>query len=151
MPRQKEPRFGCTGLVGYQQGNVLWGVAWGVENLDVYVSKVKHFSVMRPAKCIQGVGALVEHVFRPRKFREFSPAGYVIRVQVSINHVPDVQTVFLGQTDVELGIVDGVAHGAQGSTTSTENVGSSGWGLLMKQLTENHLNLNSAKSEKDLL
>jgi hypothetical protein len=52
-----------------------------------------------------------------------------------IDHVPDLQTVFLRQTDVQFGIINGVAHGALSPTASTENVSGSDYGLLMKQLT----------------
>jgi hypothetical protein len=59
----------------------------------------------------------------------------VIGMQVSIDHVPNIQPIFFGQTDVQFGIIDGVAHGALSSTASAENVRSSHHRLLMKQLT----------------
>jgi hypothetical protein len=53
---------------------------------------------------------------------------------MSIDGVLDLQIVFFGYTDVEFGIINGVAHGALSPTASAENVRSS-HRLLMKQLT----------------
>jgi hypothetical protein len=59
----------------------------------------------------------------------------VICVQVRIDHVPNIQTILLGQTDVQFGIINGVAHGALSPAASAENVRNSHDRLLMKQLT----------------
>jgi hypothetical protein len=51
-----------------------------------------------------------------------------------IDHVADIQGVFLGHSDIEIGVINGVAHGALSSAASTKNVGSSNGGLLVEQL-----------------
>jgi hypothetical protein len=110
-------------------------VARGVKNLHVDVPEIKYFSVPYALKPIPSVGALVQHVCGTRNFGESSPAAYVIRVQMRIDHVPDIQAVFLGHSDVEIRLINGVAHGALSSATSTKNVRSSNGGLLVEQLT----------------
>ena len=84
-----------------------------VEHLDVYVSEIKYFAVPHSAKCILRVGTFVQHVFGARDFGEPSPTGDVIGVQMGVDDVPDLQIVFFGNTDVEFGIINGVAHGAR--------------------------------------
>jgi hypothetical protein len=51
-----------------------------------------------------------------------------------IDHVPDVQAVFLGHADVEIRVINGVAHGALSSTTSPKNIRSGNGELLVEQL-----------------
>ena len=97
-------------------------------------SEVEQFSVARAPKFVLCIGAFVQHVFGACNLRQLAPAGDVIGVQMGIEDVPDLQTVFFGYTDVEFGIIDGVAHGALSPTASAENVRSS-HRLLMKQLT----------------
>jgi hypothetical protein len=53
---------------------------------------------------------------------------------MGIDHVPDIQAVFLGHPDVEIRVINGVAHGALSSATSTKNVRSGNGGLLVEQL-----------------
>jgi hypothetical protein len=99
------------------------------------VSKVKHFSVAQAATRILCTGALVEHVVCACDFGEPPPAGDVIGVQVRIDYVPNLQAILFGQTHVEFGIVNGVAHGALSPAPSAKHVRSSDHRLLMKQLT----------------
>jgi hypothetical protein len=105
-----------------------------VEHLDLDVSEVEQLSVARAPKFVLRIGALVQHVLDARNLRQPPPAGHVVGVQMSIDNIPDLQIVFFGYTDVEFGIIDGVAHGALSPTASAENVRSS-HRLLMKQLT----------------
>jgi hypothetical protein len=105
-----------------------------VKNLNLYVPKIEHVSVLGAVKAILRVGALVQHVFGAGDFGQPSPAAHVIRVQVRIDHEPDVQAVFPGHTNVQIGVVYGVAHGALSPTASTENIGSGNNVLPVKQL-----------------
>jgi hypothetical protein len=53
---------------------------------------------------------------------------------VRVDHVPDIQTVFLCHTNVQIGVINGVAHGALGSAASTKNVRSRNDWLQVEQL-----------------
>ena len=71
-------------------------------------------SSTKKRSCEQVFGAEIAASLRP---------VHVIGVQMCIDHGRGLQTIFLGQTDVQFVVIDGVAHGILSSTDSTENVG----------------------------
>ena len=77
----------------------------------------------------------MQHIFGACNLRKLPPARDVIRVQMRVDHVSNIQIVFPGHTNVQVGIINGVAHGALRSASSTENIGSGDDGLPMEQLT----------------
>jgi hypothetical protein len=105
-----------------------------VKNLDLDVSQVEHFSVPHAAKRILRVGALVQNILGAGNFRESPSAGYVIGMQMGVDHVPETQPVFFGNSNVQIGVVDRVAHGALSSAASAENVRSGDNRPLVEQL-----------------
>ena len=101
---------------------MLWRVARGMQNLDLHITQIKNVSFIHGEKVVPGPGAGVQDVFGSRQFREFAPRGDVIGVNVSIDDIADLDAVLVRHTHVSLGIVDGIAHGAQTFSTSTEDI-----------------------------
>lgn len=62
----------------------------------------------------------------------------MVGVNMSIDDIADLHTTFFRHPEIGLRIVDGVAHGGQTSSTSTEDVRGGDGRIRLKQLPENH-------------
>jgi hypothetical protein len=106
-----------------------------MEHSDLDVTKVEDLSISHCMKRVLGIGAFVQHVFGARCLCKSARARNVIRVKMCIDHVPNIQVILLRYTDVQIRIINGVAHGALRPAASTENVRSGNNGLSVEQLT----------------
>jgi hypothetical protein len=59
-------------------------------------------------------------------------------VNVGIHDVADFHSGFLGGAQIELRLINWVAHGGQGFASSTENIGGSYDWVVVEQLTQDH-------------
>ena len=70
----------------------------------------------------------------------------MVGMNVGIDHVVNVHPVLLSLLEIEFGVANRVAHGAQTSAPSAEQIGHSNRWRCMEKLTQDHLNPLSTQS-----
>src|SRR5258708_7313118 len=117
---------------------MLRSVSWGVQHVNLNVPQVENPALIHWQKIIPSTGASVKNVLRSSPFGKLPPTGNVVRMNVSVDNIADCHTTGFGGSEVKFRIIDGVAHGGQAFTTSTEYVRSGNNRPCVQQLTENH-------------
>jgi hypothetical protein len=81
----------------------------------------------------------VKNILRPYARGELTSAGEMIGMQMCIDHIADLKTALLCSPHIKLDITDGVAHGALRFAASAKHVRSGDDGMVVQELTKNHL------------
>ena len=112
------------------QAAVLRGVGreWEIEDITLVDSE----------EIVLGSCTGVQDVLGLRYVSKCSCRRNVVGMNMSIDHKSDTDPTFFGFVQIHLRVIDGVAHGAQALTPSTEHVGCRDDRVGVKQLPKNH-------------
>src|SRR5262249_18919670 len=87
---------------------------------------------------------------RAGQFRKPPPGRNVVRVNVRVDDIANVNLTLARHTQIHFRFVDGVAHGAQAFTCSTKEIRKSDNRRCMQKLSKNHSYLSTrAAFEED--
>jgi hypothetical protein len=81
----------------------------------------------------------VKNILRPCAVGELTSAGEMISMQMCIDHISDSKTALFCSSQIEFDVINGVAHGALGFAASAKHVRSGDDGMVVQELTKNHL------------
>jgi hypothetical protein len=122
-----------------EHDDVLGRVSWRMRHLDRYVAEIQNVTLGHSTKGIPGAGAFVKNILRPCALGEFASAGEMIGMQMCIDHIADLKTALFCSPQIEFNVMNGVAHGALGFAASAKHVRSGDDGMVVQELTKNHL------------
>ena len=122
-------------------------MARGVKDPNLHIAEFQYVAFTHCSKVVLSSCLRIKRIPGSGNFRQFPGAGNMVGMNVGIQNVDDLEPELLGGLQIRSVIVDGVAHGARSSSTSTEKIRSRDHRLGLQELTQNHSASSREKSE----
>jgi hypothetical protein len=110
-------------------------MAWRVQYPDLHVAQIQIVALSHGKEFVPGSATGVKRVPGASHLGESATSGNMVGVYVRIHDVADFHSGFLCSPQIELRLINGVAHGGQAFASSTEDVRSRYDWVAVKQLT----------------
>jgi hypothetical protein len=109
-----------------------------VQYADLDVAQIQIVTVSDRKELVPSSATGVKHIPGASHLGQSATSGNVVGVYVRIHDVTDFHSGFLGSPQIELRLINWVAHGGQAFAPSPENIRSRYDRIAVKQLTQNH-------------
>jgi hypothetical protein len=93
-----------------------------VQDANLHVAQIQIVPVIHGKELVPSCGTSVKHVPGAGDLGQFATSGNVVGVNVGIHDVADFDSGFFGRAQIELRLINWVAHGGQAFAPSTENI-----------------------------